>query len=59
MKLSHFLSCLDGEARNLVESFELREENYEVVWGVLTKKYESSEQALNAQLANVKRAERV
>lgn len=49
-KLDFLLSNLEGEALKLVESYQVNEDNYTVVWNVLEKRFENKKLLVNAQL---------
>ena len=52
-KLRHLRSCLKGEAFELVQSYNITDDNFEIVWGRLKDKYENKKRLVNAHIAAI------
>ena len=52
-KLRHLRKCLKGDAANLVQSYPLTEQNFEIVWTKLKDRYEVKKRLVSAHVSSI------
>lgn len=52
-KFHYLISCLEGEAVNLVQSLDITASNYRVAWDLLKQRYENKRMIINSHLKSL------
>lgn len=52
-KFYYLNSCLKGDAQNIVHSLEITEQNYDIAWDLLKKRYENKRIIINSHLKSI------